>query len=234
VVAAESTPAPSDEPELALGLGLEEVLLVETAESSAGRALDALLASWGYPSISSTGVDPNLFASAVRQVSPLRVFATRADQELLRVLDLPAVLEVELAPSERRYVAVVGLDADGLWQLALGERTFAVEPSGLDRIATGRTFFAWTNFESLPAMQRGMQGSAVRWLQARLAELGYLRLGDPSGQFDEPTVAAVRSFQNDLALDPTGAVGPETMIGLYQVLHYGAPRLAPGPQGEVS
>jgi peptidoglycan hydrolase-like protein with peptidoglycan-binding domain len=73
-----------------------------------------------------------------------------------------------------------------------------------------------------------MTGSAVRWLQARLTDLGYLRRGDASGQFDEHTRGAVQSFQRRHALDASGEVGPGTLIALYQALDYGAPRLVSG------
>ena len=77
-----------------------------------------------------------------------------------------------------------------------------------------------------------MTGSAVRWLQARLTDLGYLRRGDASGEFDEHTVGAVQSFQRRHGLDASGEVGPGTLIALYQALDYGAPRLVSG--GDLS
>jgi peptidoglycan hydrolase-like protein with peptidoglycan-binding domain len=76
-----------------------------------------------------------------------------------------------------------------------------------------------------------MNGSAVRWLQARLTDLGYLRQGDASGEFDGQTMGAIRSFQTKHKLEETGEVGPETLIALYQALHYGAPRLVPRSEG---
>jgi peptidoglycan hydrolase-like protein with peptidoglycan-binding domain len=73
-----------------------------------------------------------------------------------------------------------------------------------------------------------MSGSAVRWLQARLTDLGYMRPGDASGEYDLQTAEAIRHFQEQRGLETTGEVGPETLIILYQALRYGAPRLNAG------
>ena len=93
---------------------------------------------------------------------------------------------------------------------------------------TGRAFFLWENFERLPALGPRMTGSAVRWLQARLTDLGYLQRGDASGEFDDRTVFAVQDFQRTHGLADSGEVGPATLIALYQELDYGAPRLLSG------
>ena len=78
---------------------------------------------------------------------------------------------------------------------------------------------------TLPVLSPGMKGGAVRWLQARLAELEYLHAGDPTEEFDELTSQAVRAFQTANGLDASGDVGPETLIALYQALDYTTPRL---------
>ena len=70
-----------------------------------------------------------------------------------------------------------------------------------------------------------MKGPAVRWLQARLTELGYLKAGDASGEYDELTQHAVKEFQRASSLEASGLLGPETLIALYQALDYTTPRL---------
>jgi len=166
-----------------------------------------------------------MFASAVRDVAPLRVFVTRADLDLVRRLNLPAIIELELRPDQRRYVAVLGVGPGDNVLLGSRDEFFELEPRELEPIWTGRTFYVWSNFESMPALSPGMNGSAVRWLQARLTEMGYLRPGDPSGQFDAYTVAAIREFQDEQGLDDDGQVGPETLIAIYQRLDYPSPQL---------
>lgn len=209
----------------------EDLVRVEE-RATAAAALGAVLGVWGYPAPSARELDPNFFASAVREVSSLRVFATRSSLAQLAGLDLPVILELEPLPDQRRYVALLGLSEEGA---ILGLRDFELEidAAQVERMWTGRSFFLWENFERLPALGPRMTGSAVRWLQARLTDLGFLRRGDASGEFDERTVEAVRAFQTQHGLDPSGEVGPGTLIALYQALDYGAPRLVSSP-GELS
>jgi len=139
--------------------------------------------------------------------------------------DLPAVIELELMPDQRRYVALLGLAPGQLARIGLRGREVELYRSALERLWTGRAFLVWDNFEHLPAMGPGMKGTAVRWLQARLADLGYLEFGDASGEFDGFTERAVRSFQSEHVLPASGEVGPATLIALYQTLGYAGPRL---------
>jgi general secretion pathway protein A len=235
---AEPTSLRTEVPEVAAAPELEQIRfrvpedLVRVEErASAAAALGAVLGVWGYPAPTERELDPNFFASAVREVSSLRVFATRASLAQLAGLDLPVILEIEPLPDERRYVALLGLSEDGA-VLGLREVELEIDSAEVERMWTGRSFFLWENFERLPALEPRMTGSAVRWLQARLTDLGYLRRGDASGEFDQRTVGAVQAFQQRHGLDPSGQVGPATLIALYQALDYGAPRLLSG--GDVS
>jgi general secretion pathway protein A len=211
--------------------GVETALALLSANGSAARALDRVLDLWGYPRTGSDEIDPDLLSDAVRAISPLNVFATRVSRDQLVGVDLPAIVELELPGGEIRYAALVGLDAEGNARVGVGEASFDVRGPALDRLFTGRSFFVWTNFERLPAMSSGMNDPAVRWLQARLTDLGYLARGEASGLFDERTADAIRRFQTERQLRATGEVGPETLIALYQTLRYGAPRLALSPPG---
>ena len=202
-------------------------LLHAQADVTAAAALRSVLGAWGYPAPSADAIDPNVIASAVREVSALRVFVTRTSMKQLAHLGLPAILELEPAPHERRYVALVELPGEGRAMVALDDQQMEVEAPDLERFWTGRAFLVWDNFERLPALGPGMNGTAVRWLQARLTDLGYLRPGDASGQFDDHTLEAVRAFQRAQALDANGSVGPGTMIALYGALGYPSPRLEP-------
>jgi general secretion pathway protein A len=228
-------PAPALEAPPAEPAGLEPRLRALDNKKSAALALDRLLEIWGYDPIAGDAMDPNLFASAVREISPLNVFVTRVTREVLAAVDIPVIVELELAPAELRYAALIGLDREGIARIGIGGETFEITGTALDRLLTGRCFIVWTNFERLPVLVPGMSGSAVRWLQARLTELGYLRRGEASGLFDERTASAIRRFQTERRLDSTGDVGPETLIALYQALRYGAPHLAlADPDEDVS
>jgi general secretion pathway protein A len=196
-----------------------------STNASAADALEALLGAWGYRQPVGGELDPNLYPDAVRSIAPLLVLATHGTPEMLTALDLPAILELEPRSGERRYVAVIGMDDAGRAHLGMANDELELDRTDLQRLWTGRVFYLWTNFESLPALSPGMKGPAVRWLQARLTELNYLKSGDATGEFDELTTKAVKAFQTASSLAATGEVNPETMIALYQALDYTTPRL---------
>ena len=196
-----------------------------STNASAADALEALLGAWGYRTPVGGELDPNLYPDAVRSIAPLLVLSTHGTPEMLSALDLPAILELEPRTGERRYVAVIGMDDAGRAHLGMASDELELDRGELQRFWTGRVFYLWTNFESLPALTPGMKGAAVRWLQARLTELGYLKTGDATGEFDELTGKAVKAFQSASSLPASGQVDPETMIALYQALDYTTPRL---------
>lgn len=211
----------------------EPRLLELGPQASSSLALDTLLGAWGYPQAQTQADAPGAYPEAVRAVSRLNVLATDSLLERVLMLDLPAVLELELEPGELRYAALVGSDGSGNVDLALGREHFVLAPADLERLWTRRTIYLWNNYKSLPALEPGMAGSAVRWVQARLAELGFLAPGDPSGEFDILTIDAVREFQRARALDVSGNIDPTTLIALYQALDYDTPRLSgPSAGGE--
>lgn len=65
----------------------------------------------------------------------------------------------------------------------------------------------------LPLIRRGDQGSEVRDVQQRLADLGHV-IDDPPGTFGETTRDAVRTFQQARGLFADGAVGSDTWRSL--------------------
>jgi general secretion pathway protein A len=225
-VVAEAAGDPPAVSAVQLGSALEPRLRALGAEASASLALDTLLDYWGYPQEIPAAPAPSAYPEIVRSISRLNVFATESLLERVLLLDLPAVLELELAPGELRYAALVGADGAGNVDLALGREHFVLAPADLERLWTRRIVYLWNNYKSLPALEPGMTGSAVRWAQARLAELGFLAPGDPSGEYDMLTIDAVRSFQQARALEVTGSVDSPTLIALYQALDYDTPRLS--------
>ena len=174
---------------------------------------------------SAASSSPTLYPDAVRAIAPLSVLvAARHARRCSRVLDLPAVLELEPRAGERRYVALLGLDDAGGARSA-GREQIEFGRAELERAWTGRAFYLWTNFESLPVLEPGMKGGAVRWLQARLAELGYLQRGRSDRGVRRAHRRGGARVPARERLEPSGEVGPETLIALYQALDYTTPRL---------
>lgn len=63
-------------------------------------------------------------------------------------------------------------------------------------------------------LKPGDQGEAVKSLQTRLKELGYLS-GSADGDFGENTRTAVRAFQTAAGISSDGIAGPQTLAALY-------------------
>jgi general secretion pathway protein A len=212
---------PPPVPEGGLGGALQD----RSRGATAARALDEVLAEWGYDPLGLGEIAPEQFPNALSDRTALLVLDTWSDLGQLQRLNLPAVLEVEPAPGIRRYIGLVKTQPDGMLVLRDGSQSFFLSRDELDEFWTGRALFLWTNFESVPALRAGMSGRAVEWLQHRLQELGYLSSGPASGQYGAKTGDAVRQLQAEYYLDPTGEVGPATLITIYQALRYGAPVL---------
>lgn len=65
-------------------------------------------------------------------------------------------------------------------------------------------------------LQFNDRGNAVRKLQNRLIELGYLPEGSADGQYGYQTYNAVRDFQRNNDLKADGVAGPQTLTNLYE------------------
>jgi murein L,D-transpeptidase YcbB/YkuD len=165
---------------------LEPLVLALDGEGSRRSAFAAAHALWG---------------GAAVEVTPLRTHL-----EMVRRLDLPAVLElVHPARRDPCYVALVAMDENGA-RLSAGGTTLRVPLGELDRLWTRQAFFLWRDFESLSAA--GPERS-VDFARAHLA------LPD-----------AVARFQHDAELAADGIVGARTLMALYSRSDYPQPRLS--------
>src|SRR6185437_4417276 len=66
----------------------------------------------------------------------------------------------------------------------------------------------WSRIDAAGADDR------FRQLQRRLAAEGYLPAGYATGKFDEPTIAALKTFQERHGFEPDGKLGPSTIAEL--------------------
>ena len=134
---------------------------------------------------------------------------------MLRLLDLPAVLELRLpGTSGAHYVALTGAKEDHVLLMLDGE-TVPVDTALLDRLWFGEAHVFWRDFESLGrTFGTEARGPHVARLQRLLAQLGAYR-GAASGVFDGATEAAVLEFQRSRLLVADCRVGRLTRIVLY-------------------
>jgi general secretion pathway protein A len=245
-VAEPEAPAPEPEPESpapplpttpaarTTGWDLERRLAAADPLASARVAADAVLGAWRAAPLA----DGELQAAGdVPRAAWRRGFETlplTGNLSMLRLLDLPAILELRIpGASGPRFAALVGVDDLGATLVLDGARV-AIEPMALDRIWLGQAQVVWRDFESLgPTLGASDRGPGVGRLKELLARSGAYA-GAPGDQFDAATAQAVVEFQRSRLLVPDGRVGRLTRIVLYAAAGgYPRPTLA-GENGGAS
>jgi general secretion pathway protein A len=186
-------------------------------EASARAALDAVLRAWQMPPLAP---DESSASDAFQRLADrrgLEHLAITGNTAMLRLLDVPAVLELRLpGTSGPRYVALVGM-RDRVPLLAVGDGTpVAVQPVFLEKAWYGQAHVFSRDFEGLgPGTLDGRsRGARVTRLQGLLKHIGAYG-GPESGLFDPATSAAVLDFQRSRYVSADGIVGPLTRVALY-------------------
>jgi hypothetical protein len=220
-------PEPAPDPAAGRSANLEERLAAVDPQTSAHAAVQALLAAWRVrPLAPDEPVDPKDL-SAVAQPRQLDELRLDANTNMLRLLDLPAVLELASPEAHGpRYATVIRMYADRC-DLVVGEGRMTVPTSLLERFWVGEAHVFWRDFESL-GRTFGMEarGPQVARLQRLLRRVGTYE-GDETGLFDPETTTAVLDFQRSRSLDVDGRVGRLTRIVLYAAVGgYPRPTLA--------
>jgi general secretion pathway protein A len=203
-------PAPETSP-----IGIERRLASADPDRGARTAVDTVLASWHVGPLR-----PDERFSAERLVAiaserGLDDLHLTGNLTMLRLLDLPALLELRLPGSgDARWVALTGAD-DTHAVLALDGEPTAIDVAVLDRLWFGEAHVLWRDFEGLGrTFGTEARGDQVARLQRLLARVGLYR-GAATGTFDAPTEAAVLDFQRSRLLVPDCRVGRLIRIILY-------------------
>jgi general secretion pathway protein A len=221
-------PAPRVAP-LATPTELEQRLAELDARRSARAALDAILAAWRVPLLSADEVEVPAQLEPMAWRRGLEVIPLTGNLSMLRLLDLPALLELRVpGAAEPRYAGLLSVDDRGVVLSVDGGPVWA-DAAFLDRVWLGRAHILWRDFESLGrtfgAEARGPQVARLQRLLARVGAYG----GAATGVFDPTTADAVLSFQRSRLLQADCRVGRFTRIVLYAAAgSYPRPSLAPG------
>lgn len=186
-------------------------------DASARAALDAVLRAWQMPPLAP---DETAAADDFHRVADrrgLEHLAITGNTAMLRLLDVPAVLELRLpGTSGPRYAALVGMQ-NGAPVLAAGDgTTVSVQTAFLEKAWYGQAHVFSRDFEGLgPGTLDGRsRGARVTRLQGLLRHIGAYG-GPESGLFDPATSAAVLDFQRSRYVSADGIVGPLTRVALY-------------------
>jgi general secretion pathway protein A len=194
--------------------------------TSAREATQAVLAAWQVAPIGNELTTPDHLAQVAWRRG-LDTLPLTGNLSMLRLLDLPAVLELRIPGANGpRWAALVGVDDRGALLMLDGARV-SVAAMDLDRIWFGQARIVWRDFEALgPTFGPGARSAAVARLKQLLARSGAYA-GPADEAFDAETERAVVEFQRSRLLVPDGRVGRLTRIVLYSAAGgYARPTLA--------
>jgi general secretion pathway protein A len=208
-----------------------ERLTTLDAEASERAAVAAVLAAWHVEPLAP---DERVAAQDLEPIAwrrGLQDLQLMGNLSMLRLLDLPAILEVQLGGAGRRWLALTRADEHAT-VVEIDGTPFAIDETVLRGVWPGRAQILWRDFESLgPTLSEGGRGPEVTRLQALLRRVGTYGTA-PSGEFDAPTANAVLGFQRAWQLLPDGQVGRLTRIVLYAAAGgYRRPTLVPRQGG---
>ena len=210
----------------------KEALCINCA-ASVHAAVDAVLAAWNAPPLApDEAAVPGDLPRIARQRG-LEYLPVMGNASMLRVLDLPAVLELHVSGAdEPRYAALTALGTGRPVLVVAGAPT-EVDAAFLDRHWFGQAHVFWRDFEALgpQSLRPSARGAAVARLQALLRRAGANDVVE-NGAFDAATTAAVLDFQRARLLFADGRVGRLTRIVLYGAAGgYPRPTLVTGGGG---
>jgi peptidoglycan hydrolase-like protein with peptidoglycan-binding domain len=210
---------------------VESRLAALDSAASARAALDVVLHSWQVPALSADETTTADDFDRIADRRGLEHLALRGNTAMLRLLDVPAVLELQLpGAAGPRYAALVGL-RNGSPLVATGDGPpVAVSQALLERAWYGQAHVFSRDFEALgPGTINGhSRGARVTRLQGLLKRIGTYG-GEESGLYDAATASAVLDFQRSRYVSADGIVGRLTRVALYAAAGgYPRPTLSEG------
>jgi general secretion pathway protein A len=180
-------------------------------------ATDDLLAVWNLEPLTpeerrATSID--LWAIAEKR--GVRYLPVSGTMERLQSMNLPAILEIAVPPTQRRRFAVLTNLDDRRALLRYGGTSVTLRTGAMPRFWLGEAHVFWRDFLNLsPYMAPGSVGEDVTKLQQLLARIGEYQ-GGFSSSYDRTTSEAIARFQRSRRLVADGVVGPLTKILLYE------------------
>jgi general secretion pathway protein A len=220
VPAETKAPPPAAEPTGALRLADH----LKRAEGRASRqaALTEVLAAWGAASepkayLEAVDDDPTFFNLSAKAAG-FFVQRIEADLEILRRLNMPAVLEFRSGGKQAHvYLALTGV-VGATFQLKAGAGDRAIETDAADigQNWSGVAYLPWKNFLSLSGTIPGnAPADSILALKILLRDLGHTAV-PLSKDYDGVTQKTVEQIQAKYGVPVDGVVGNLTKIILYR------------------
>lgn len=217
VAPAAPTPSKPDAPAPDATGQIQERLLALDSATSARTALGVVLRAWQLAVTNESEVKTVDDFPRAAERRGLEHLSLAGNTPMLRLLDVPAVLELRVPGADGpRYATLVGL-RDGLPMLDTGDGTPVTLPAAfLESSWYGQAHVFWRDFEGLGpgVIGRETRGQRVARLQTLLGRAGAYH-GAETGVFDVATMAAVQEFQRSRYVAVDGIVGRLTRVVLY-------------------
>jgi general secretion pathway protein A len=202
--------------------GLAERLKGMEARTSRLDALAAALAPWevaieSKPYLEAVEDDPTFFNLSAK-IAGFQAQRVETDIEVLRKLNMPAVLELRTGPKAGpAYLALIGAEAESLLlKGAAAEPAVAAGTAELQQAWTGVAYIPWKNFLSLTGNIPGnAPADSVLALKMLLRDLGHASV-PMTKEYDPATQKAIEQIQARYGLPVDGVVGNLTKIILYR------------------
>ncbi len=184
-------------------------------------ALTHVLELWGEkpripPQLDAMTNDFAFFRQAARR-NGLSVVRIGCDFDLIRRLNLPAILEIRLPEyAGPGFLVIRGINtADVSLSRARANQLIEAAIDAVQPYCTGNVYIPWKNF--LPfngVIPRKVPHESIIMLKMYLKEIGYDQISI-SPHYDWETEQAIKQIQEKYGLKTDGVVGPLTKIALF-------------------
>jgi general secretion pathway protein A len=197
---------------------IEKTIALLDPKKSRFNSVTDVLAHWGQAAPHSAQLptfvsDQEFFDIAAHQYG-LRVYALQSDWDLVRHLDLPAIVSLKHPFADGVvYMALVG------WKMGIvhlagidGKTTLRADMPTLMPYLHGPAYVYWKNtigFDGI--VSSSSPARTISAVKAMLRRAGFDEL-DASPEFDRQTRQSIVAFQVRHRLDPDGLIGPLTKI----------------------
>lgn len=162
--------------------------------------------------------DDDLFFSHCARASGFSIHKVDADYNLLRRLNLPAILTLELPGKDRPGYMVLDQIKDVTLVLCSTQSgsPLKTDQKTLNAFWKGATYIPWKNFMVIIGSGPGdMSPESVLGLKLLLAEIGAEGI-QVNKRFDRATKLSIKKIQLQHGIPADGIVGPLTKIVLYR------------------
>ncbi|MBW1616008.1 MAG: AAA family ATPase [Deltaproteobacteria bacterium] len=194
------------------------------ADAAAMTAAKDIIKLWNIdfnePDFSSIYSDPNLFFISIGQYNNFKVKKMGNSINLLKKLDLPAVLELNPVESDiKKFVILIGIsENEKNVILKSGEKIETIPTEELYKNNFSYSYVFWRNFFNIVGTPPvDTLPSSISSLKILLKSVGFKHL-IPNYEFNDETDIAIRSVQQKHNITQDGVVGSLTKIILYNEL----------------